>query len=198
MNICGFLGNVPKFVSSLPSLMPYRPNCIIDLSGNRVNKEYTCADARARVAHLKVIYGLLHTKKVPHTDELKYAHSTSVILSPRGVEREPEDDKDLRNVISYIVEALKVILVTKRAVLDAHVNLLKVAHDEPSPLFHRDIRWNNVLCQIEDPISGSSLTGKIRVWPRLRLHLFSTRTLTRLMYLRIIMEQRLISGVLGS
>jgi len=150
MNICGFPGNVPKVLSSLPSLMPHRPNCIIDLSGNRVNKEYTCADARARVAHLKVIYGLLHTKKVPHTDELKYAHFTSVVLSPRGVEREPEDDEDLRNAISYIIEALKVILVTKWAVLGAH-EYSQVAHDEPSPLFHRDIRWNNVLRQIEDP-----------------------------------------------
>lgn len=27
----------------------------------------------------------------------------------------------------------------------------KVAHEEPNPVFHRDIRWNNVLREIQDP-----------------------------------------------
>ena len=37
-----------------------------------------------------------------------------------------------------------------QATVNAHVYLFKVAHQGPKPLYHRDIRWNNVLRKIED------------------------------------------------
>jgi len=39
-----------------------------------------------------------------------------------------------------------------QAILITHLFIyFKVAHEEPNPVFHRDIRWNNVLREIQDP-----------------------------------------------
>ena len=65
--------------------------------------------------------------------------------------REPANDEELRNAIVCVLETLKVILVTMQAAVNAHIHLFKVAHQGPKSLYHRDIRWNNVLRKIEDP-----------------------------------------------
>ncbi|KIK09119.1 hypothetical protein K443DRAFT_808 [Laccaria amethystina LaAM-08-1] len=94
-------------------------------------------DGKERVKHLKAIYALLTLKGVPNVDRLKKAeiqhhvHGSYVDLEPRGNDAGPKSFLDVRNAVVCVLEALK------------------VAHADP-PVFHRDIRWPNIMQSHKD------------------------------------------------
>jgi len=85
-----------------------RPNCTIEFSQDKIFKNYTCEDGIDRVRHLKDIYAILVSKDVPHIDRLMKARHTSVMLTPRGIEKQPNDDKELLDATISVLETLKV------------------------------------------------------------------------------------------
>jgi len=101
--------------------MCHRQHCVILLDLCGVTKTYTCNSAQARVKYLTLVYSQLESKKVPNTDELKSFRKYSVLLVPLGIEKEPQNDDELLDAISCVLEALKVIRFTKQAKLFTHV-----------------------------------------------------------------------------
>ncbi|KAF8344478.1 hypothetical protein F5887DRAFT_1075528 [Amanita rubescens] len=107
---------------------------------SNVRKTYRLGDednGKERVEHLMAIYASLVSKGVPNVDRLKKAeiqhevHGSYVDLGPRGIDEGPKSPLDVRNAVVCILEALK------------------VAHADP-PVFHRDIRWPNIMQSRED------------------------------------------------
>ncbi|KAF8346502.1 hypothetical protein F5887DRAFT_1073184 [Amanita rubescens] len=92
-------------------------------------------DGKERVEHLQAIYASLVSKGVPNVDQLKKAeilhHGSYVDLGPVGISEGPKSPSDVRNAVVCVLEALK------------------IAHAHPS-LFHRDIRWPNIMQSRED------------------------------------------------
>ncbi|KAF8346567.1 hypothetical protein F5887DRAFT_1281694 [Amanita rubescens] len=94
-------------------------------------------DGKERVEHLMAIYASLVSKGVPNVDRLKKAeiqhdvHGSYIDLEPRGIDEGPKSPLDVRNAVVCVLEALK------------------VAHADP-PVFHRDIRWQNIMQSRED------------------------------------------------
>ncbi|KAF8811439.1 hypothetical protein BYT27DRAFT_7134015 [Phlegmacium glaucopus] len=114
---------------------------LIEYFSSHVRKTYGLAnsdDGKKRVKHLKAIYASLTSKGVPNVNRLKKAeiqhhvHGSYVDLEPRGIDEGPKSPLDVRNAVVCILEALKV-----------------VAHADP-PVFHRDIRWQNIMQSCED------------------------------------------------
>jgi len=113
---------------------------LIEYFSSHLRKTYGLAnsdDGEGRVKHLKAIYAALISKVVPNVDRLKMAeihhgvHGSYVDLEPRGIDTGPKSPIDVRNAVVCVLEALK------------------VAHADP-PVFHRDIRWPNVMQSCED------------------------------------------------
>ncbi|KAM6493367.1 hypothetical protein JOM56_011501 [Amanita muscaria] len=105
---------------------------------SNVRKTYGIEDdGKERVEHLMAIYASLVSKGVPNVDRLKRAkiqhdvHGSYVDLEPRGIDEGPKSPLDVRNAVVCVLEALK------------------VAHADP-PVFHRDIRWPNIMQSCED------------------------------------------------
>jgi len=86
-----------------------------------------------RVARLGKIYDLLERKEVPNVDSLTHKYETTVLLSPRGIAQPPKSEEELLAAIICVLGALKVL------------------HEEPQ-IFHRDIRWPNVMRRLDDPL----------------------------------------------
>jgi len=86
---------------------------------------------------VRKVYGLEVSKGIPNVDRLKKAeiqhdvHGSYIDLEPRGIDEGPKSPSDVRNAVVCVLEALK------------------VAHAHPS-LFHRDIRWPNIMQSRED------------------------------------------------
>ncbi|KAF8336080.1 hypothetical protein F5887DRAFT_1285507 [Amanita rubescens] len=108
---------------------------LIEYFSSHLRKTYGLAnsdDGEERVKHLKAIYASLISKDVPNVDRLKKAdiqhrvHGSYVDLEPRGIDAGPQSPLDVRNAVVCVLEALK------------------VAHADP-PVFHRDIRWKNIM-----------------------------------------------------
>ena len=130
----------------------------MELQGTKVMKVYfdpaTCVES---VKHLKRIYGLLEEKRVPHTDRLLDSSIKTeppwkwpyVRTSPLGHDRRPRGRDGILNAVMCILRALIVGLLFYISVL----NRTKVCHSSPDPIVHRDIRWENVIRDL-DPRRG--------------------------------------------
>jgi hypothetical protein len=104
-----------------------RENSNVEIAGRRIVKEFTSPDRYERLDRLCRIYHLLKEQKAPNTDHLEhmYKEKATVVLSPRGIERLPETEDQLLSALKCVLECLQII--------------------HKATLFHRDIRWPNVI-----------------------------------------------------
>ncbi|KIL57061.1 hypothetical protein M378DRAFT_422151 [Amanita muscaria Koide BX008] len=110
----------------------YSDNGTVEIAGSSVIKAYNGPDRVERINHLRKVYYLLQDKRVPNVDRLVRHFDTTVILSPRGISAPPTNEQELLAALICILEALEIL------------------HSEPQ-IFHRDIRWPNVIRQVDDP-----------------------------------------------
>ncbi|TFK70006.1 hypothetical protein BDN72DRAFT_896808 [Pluteus cervinus] len=102
---------------------------------------------KERITHLQAVYTFLALKHVPNVDRLRKAEilhprrGSYVDLEPRGINPNSMSLLDVRNAVVCVLEALQVM------------------HADPA-IFHRDIRWPNIMQSREDA-SKWFLTGKI-------------------------------------
>ena len=119
----------------------------IEFFKEKIRKIYPAGD-QLKVSFLQTVYRKLQEKGVPNVDRLtriELAHSEHgcfIELEPRGDARGPESADDVKNAVMCVLEALQVS-INMRVLIYINV-LCQVSHAEP-PLFHRDIRWPNVL-----------------------------------------------------
>ncbi|KAF8798414.1 hypothetical protein BYT27DRAFT_7151238 [Phlegmacium glaucopus] len=145
IKLCGVLGWLQQVIGEdkdRDMRLQFRDSGkLIEYFSSHVRKTYGLAnsdDGKERVKHLKAIYASLISKGVPNVDRLKkaeiqhYEHGSYVDLEPRGIDEVPKSPLDVRNAVVCVLEALKV-----------------VAHADP-PVFHRDIRWQNIMQSCED------------------------------------------------
>ncbi|TFK67602.1 hypothetical protein BDN72DRAFT_960918 [Pluteus cervinus] len=117
----------------------FRPDgSTIEFGETYVRKSYTQdrEDGIDPIRHLEAVYELLVSKKVPNVDYLDkvvpvHPRGPYVQLKPIGLNNGPQTALDIRNAVVCILEALK------------------VAYAHP-PVFHRDIRWPNVIQSRQD------------------------------------------------
>jgi hypothetical protein len=95
-------------------------------------KEFTTPDSRERLDRLCRVYNLLKKKEVPHTDWLvHHKEPATAVLAPRGIARLPQTEDELISALICVLECLQFL------------------HKEPA-LFHRDIRWPNVINDLDN------------------------------------------------
>lgn len=133
INLSGLLEILPNLVLNKdPEFEPLvRENCTVEIAASVVIKKYTGTDGVGRADLLQQVYNKLHTKQVPNTDSLTHKRGATVILSPRGTQQTPRNEEDLMIAITCILEALTIL------------------HSYP-PIFHRDIRWPNVIKSLHE------------------------------------------------
>ncbi|KAN0080641.1 hypothetical protein V8E54_003845 [Elaphomyces granulatus] len=109
-----------------------RDNSTVEIAGRCIVKVYTSKDKYERLAYLQKVYNLLEDKAVPNVDTLVHISDTTIVLSPRGVAQLPRTEEELISAVICVLQALNVL------------------HKEPQ-VFHRDIRWPNVIKSLENP-----------------------------------------------
>ncbi|KAJ3794318.1 hypothetical protein GGU11DRAFT_759257 [Lentinula aff. detonsa] len=98
---------------------------------SNAHETYTCADGLDRVRHLRWVYRTLKEANVPNTDSLITFKGGNVFLEPVGRAAPPNTVGQLRECILCVLDALE------------------IAHR--IPLYHRDIRKENIIQRIDDP-----------------------------------------------
>ncbi|KDQ06280.1 hypothetical protein BOTBODRAFT_181740 [Botryobasidium botryosum FD-172 SS1] len=83
---------------------------------------------------LRTVYALLTRKNVRNVDRLSSMKGCTVYTEPKGKAATPKDQKELVAAVVCVLEALQDM------------------HAEPDPIFHRDVRWSNVIQQAGDPL----------------------------------------------
>ncbi|KAF9484990.1 hypothetical protein BDN70DRAFT_928003 [Pholiota conissans] len=91
---------------------------------------FTRTLTEVQVERLRHVHAILNEHRVPNTDALTFSKSNSKVQPRRSLVR-PQTEKELRECLRCILETLR------------------VAHS--IPLYHCNVRWENVLC--EDPDS---------------------------------------------
>ncbi|KAF8508186.1 hypothetical protein BU17DRAFT_56879 [Hysterangium stoloniferum] len=131
INLSGLLQSLADLVQPADAEFEVleRDNCTVEIAGGHVIKVFTSPE---RVTHLRNIYSLLGSKNIPHVDSLVHHFDTTVVLSPRGIAEPPKTEKELLAALICVLEALEVL------------------HKSP-PIFHRDLRWPNVMRRLDDP-----------------------------------------------
>lgn len=118
----------------------------VQIGLNSVKKTYHGDHAMERVRYLQNIYKALSEKQVPHVDHLTHSLNTTVYLEPKGVVVRPSNEEELLEALACVLQALQVCYYNLQLILS---HMLQVLHQEP-PLFHRDIRWANVIRRADD------------------------------------------------
>jgi len=119
--------STPEFVVML------RDNKSIEIGINSVKKSFSGPGSVERIRHLESVYKMLVTKNVPYVDKCKLTiveHEQAIYLEPKGFTVRPSTEVELLQAIVCVLRALQVL------------------HKEP-PLYHRDIRWENVMKRTE-------------------------------------------------
>ncbi|KAF8317535.1 uncharacterized protein EI90DRAFT_3085067 [Cantharellus anzutake] len=104
---------------------------------HKIRKIYRVED-KLKVSFLESIYKKLKAKGVPNVDTVRKIemshpeHGCFVELAPRGDSSGPQSAEDVKNAVICVLKALQ------------------VSHAVP-PVFHRDIRWPNVMKSLTDP-----------------------------------------------
>lgn len=126
--VIGSVG-MPEFQSIV------RTNRTIEIRGTGVKKTYTYENIGSRVQKLVNLYEKLVRKGVPNIDHLNcYNRDSGVVhLSPKGQQVVPKNQQELFEAIICVLEALVVL------------------HDDNDPIYHRDIRWDNIIRRYDDP-----------------------------------------------
>lgn len=104
----------------------------LEIGLRSIKKTYHGDLGQKRVRMIKNIYDQLKEKGVPHVDTLTYEDSPAIYLEPRGIDIKPGNEKALLQAVTCVLQALKVL-------------------HQPPALYHRDIRWPNVLRRADDP-----------------------------------------------
>jgi hypothetical protein len=71
-------------------------------------KTFKGVDAKAKVQHLMGIYSLLSKHEIPNTDELIIGKGKKAHLGPRGIDMPPRIQRQLKECLICILEALVV------------------------------------------------------------------------------------------
>ncbi|PFH47466.1 hypothetical protein AMATHDRAFT_152002, partial [Amanita thiersii Skay4041] len=132
--ICSLAKMISKGVDADMLPMPRDDGKSIEFFKAMTRKNYSLKDTN-RVIHLQNIYKLLAQKQVPNVDRLRKANVVDecyVELVPRGNDEGPRSVDDVKRAVTCVLEALEVL------------------HTKPK-IFHRDIRWLNVMQSREDP-----------------------------------------------
>ncbi|RUS15861.1 hypothetical protein BC937DRAFT_91879 [Endogone sp. FLAS-F59071] len=112
----------------------------IVVGGTGIKKEYTdktYAMRDYRISKLRSVYRALAAIKVPNVDRLSHSfcdlkHGAVAYLVPRGMDVKPSNARKMLEALACILEALVVM------------------HKGAKPIYHRDIRWPNVIRQPGD------------------------------------------------
>lgn len=114
-----------------------------------VKKTYHGVGAAERARYLAHIYKQLHEKNVPHVDHLSHFvdGTPTVYLEPKGIVAQPTNETELLEALVCVLQALQVCYYILRLTLAFHMS--QVLHQDP-PVFHRDIRWANVIRSAND------------------------------------------------
>jgi serine/threonine protein kinase len=91
---------------------------------------------------------------VPNVDSISSfaddTHGTVVFLEPKGICVIPMNSQQVLEAMCCILGAL-VVSLFKSMDCNTIIISLKVMHEEPKPIFHRDIRWANIIRHADDP-----------------------------------------------
>lgn len=133
INIAGILQHLADLVRPLDAEFEVleREHSTVEIVCHYVIKASTGPDKMERAAKLRNTYHLLANKNVPHVDYVLHEYDTTLVLQPRGISKPPETEGDLLAALECVLE------------------MLEVLYQEP-PLFHRDIRWPNVMRRLDD------------------------------------------------
>ncbi|KAJ3334060.1 hypothetical protein HDU93_008222 [Gonapodya sp. JEL0774] len=136
MNLRRFIDPVRRMVrwSDVPEFTPLEnERRIIVLRSADVLKTFKGLHHQARLKHLLKVYAKLRNANVPHVGNVRDCtpadrKDVSVAsVTPRGIPRLPEAEKEGLIAIKCVLETLE------------------VAHQGGNPIYHRDIRWPNVV-----------------------------------------------------
>ncbi|KIM44388.1 hypothetical protein M413DRAFT_24899 [Hebeloma cylindrosporum] len=127
-------------VPTAPEFVPLRRgDKVIEVCGKSIKKTFEGPQRYAKLQRLKDVYDLLKAKAVPNVDSISASssftddtHSAAVFLEPRGISTSPSNGLQVIEAICCILEALVVM------------------HTGPKPIFHRDIRWPNIVQRADD------------------------------------------------
>jgi hypothetical protein len=89
----------------------------------------------------------LRDKQVPFVDHLAHSFEVTVYLELKGIVVHPGNEEELLEALVCVLRALQVCYIIPKQMLLFHT--LQILHQEP-PLFHRDIRWANVIRRADD------------------------------------------------
>jgi hypothetical protein len=97
----------------------------------------------------------LQSKDVPNVDRLLVSCSSDdfgevAFLGPKGISVMPGTIRQVLDAVGCILDALTVSL-SYVPISMSWSYLLQIMHAEPEPIFHRDIRWPNVMRCANDP-----------------------------------------------
>ena len=95
-------------VMVLNYLLDCRTNSDVEVTTTAIIKTYKSVDAETKVQHLIRIYALLARYSIPNTDELIIGQGKTVRLCPRGIDTQPEVQRELRECLVCILNALVV------------------------------------------------------------------------------------------
>ena len=120
---------------------------MVEITSTHVIKTFKHRNARMKVEHLETIYKLINDHSIPNTDRLVHVKDSTIYLQPRGIASHPGVVEELRQCLKCILEAL-VVRIDISLIFETSAHLVLVAHQ--IPLYHRDIRWENIIRRIED------------------------------------------------
>ena len=122
-----------------------------------------------KVKHLQNVYDYIKLRGIPNTDELIHVKDNSLYLVPRGVSRQPTENKQLLECLTCVLHCL---IVRYLLHFDSITHQFQVAHG--GQIFHRDIRWENIMLRVDDPSKWFVIdwedAAKTPTWARLHLN----------------------------
>jgi hypothetical protein len=104
---------------------------------------------------LRSVYEILRAKAVPNVDRMALSfsgdvHGTIAFLEPKGICVIPKTIWEVLDAIGCILDALTVSQEYKSSPTSSS-SFSQVMHQEPDCIFHRDVRWPNVIKSADDP-----------------------------------------------
>ena len=79
----------------------------MEIAGKGIIKTYNKHDRIKRIEHLRNIYHILQNKKVPNVDSLATSFETTAVLTPRGIIKPPQGERELLEALICVLEALQ-------------------------------------------------------------------------------------------
>jgi hypothetical protein len=125
----------------------------IEVCGKSIKKTYEGPDRFTKLQKLKSVYDLLKEKGVPNVDGIAMSYSDCgavVFLEPKGMSVFPRNSRQVLDAVCCVLQAL-IVSPFKSVHHNIIIIPLKVMHEGPKPIFHRDIRWPNIIQHTDDP-----------------------------------------------